>query len=350
MTNIDKVKTKSPLDVGFLIPIHKPVGMTSFDVIRFFKKKFKLTRHDKIGHFGTLDPFAEGLLLVGLGRVLRLMPFVHDLCPKSYLAVGSVGVKTISGDYTGEKVALSTNINSETWAMEIMQSDEGLFKQHGDALVGKYLQSRPYFSAAKLDGVPLYEYARRGELIDVPKVERTIYEFEMIKKGFAIQTLSQFYPGDLTAYPHDLGQMPLIIFRSLVGTGTYVRTLFEDYCALLGGVGHLVALYRDRIGPVSIEHALNLQDFETYETVAQLAPHAVDPLQLLPLPQVWPNDTLIQKLKWGQKIPVTMLGEQTSSFAWVMANAPSGAAIVGLLRRDAVSAQLVLHWDPEPGN
>ncbi|MEK6624595.1 MAG: hypothetical protein AABY86_06490, partial [Bdellovibrionota bacterium] len=305
----------------------------SFDVIRFFKKKFNLSRHIKIGHFGTLDPFAEGLLLVGLGRSLKLMPFVHELCPKSYLGLGSFGVKTLSGDYTGETVA-----SSELWAKEIIQSEEEIFKRHAQDLVGKYLQARPYFSAAKVNGIPLYEYARRGEFIDVAKVERSIYEFEIIKR----------YPGDVSTYPGDLNQLPVIAFRTLVGTGTYVRTLFEDYCALLGGIGHLVALFRDKIGPIGIEHALKIQDLESYERLEQLEKYSLDPLQLLPLEQLWPDDSVIQKLKWGQKISVNMLTKQLAApYAWAIAKTESGPSIVGLLQHDATSFRLVLHWDPD---
>ncbi|MBI2522086.1 MAG: hypothetical protein HYV97_16835 [Bdellovibrio sp.] len=354
MTNIDKAKTKSQVDAGFIIPVHKPVGMTSFDVIRFIKKKFAFTRHMKIGHFGTLDPFAEGLLLVGIGRALRLMPFVHELCPKSYIGIGRLGVKTVTGDHTGEKVLLAANIDYEVWARNIIQTEEEILKEHAGALVGKYLQARPYFSAAKLDGIPLYKYARQGEFIDVQKIERTIYEFEVIKKYFDIQDLrilNTFYPGDLNSYPGELGQLPLIFFRTMVGTGTYVRTLFEDYCNLLGGIGHLVALFRDKIGPVAIKHGLKLQEIESCETLAQLARYALDPLKLLPLEQVWPEGAIIQKLKWGQKIAAELLPMQSATtipYAWALVNTEEGPSIVGVLHRDDKSTRLLLHWAPDP--
>ncbi len=200
------------------------------------------------------------------------------------------------------------------------------------------MQSRPYFSAAKVDGIPLYEYARRGEFIEVEKVERSIYQFEICDK-------KNIYPGEVALAPETLKLTPLLLFHTEVGTGTYVRTLFEDFCSKLGGVGHLVALYRDKIGPIGLARALRMQELEHCQELSDLEKYGINPLELLPLPQIWPDQESIKKLKCGQRLSLDLWKtEMTGPYAWAMVNTEYGPSIVGMLESDGAKIRLALHW------
>lgn len=207
---------------GFLL-IDKPGGWTSHDVVA---KTRGLARTRKIGHAGTLDPMATGLLVLGIGRATRLLRFVQHL-PKEYVARAQLGVATDTLDADGIEVARAPL----PVGREAVAAAMGSF-------VGQIEQIPPMVSAIKIDGQKLYELARRGEEVDRPARSVHIHELE----------LTGFEPGEF----------PVVEFRVVCSSGTYVRTLADDIGSALGGRAHLTGLRRTRIGSLDVEDAAPL--------------------------------------------------------------------------------------------
>lgn len=201
--------------------VYKPKGPSSGEVLNHFKRHLP-RGYGKIGHFGTLDPFAQGILLIGIAGAQRLNDFIHQQCPKTYVARGRVGLQTDTGDELGQVIKQS----DQRFTLDQLKLLESSFK-------GSYWQVPPAFSALKHEGKPLYEYARQGVMIEKEPVERRIFDLK-------IQDLTQ----------------DIVTFEVSVSSGTYVRTLFEDLMCKMGTVGHLIDLTRTRIGPVSVESSL----------------------------------------------------------------------------------------------
>lgn len=208
---------------GFLL-VDKPGGWTSHDVVA---KVRGLTRIRKVGHAGTLDPMATGLLVLGLGRATRLLRFVQQF-PKEYEARAMFGVGTDTLDADGR----------ETERIPLPVTAEAL-EQAAAALRGEIDQIPPMTSAIKVEGRKLYELARRGEIIERPSRRVHVYELEVT--GVAD------------------GDYPLVDFRVTCSAGTYVRTLADDMARSLGGPAHLVMLRRTRIGSLHARDAVSLE-------------------------------------------------------------------------------------------
>ena len=202
--------------------VFKPARMTSYDVIRHYKRHLP-NGFGKIGHFGTLDPFASGVLMIGIGGAARLNDYIHEYMPKTYLAVGKLGIETPTGDYESE----------------IIQKDESLYLKREIAsfsaafieesirnkFLGNYLQAPHKYSASKFMGKNLHEWAREGIEVKKEPVLRHIYDLEVVKYHF-----------------------PYLSIRVKVSSGTYVRTLFSDISNHLGTIGSLIALHRKSVG------------------------------------------------------------------------------------------------------
>lgn len=213
-----------------IIPVNKPVHLSSLQVVKVFKKNLGIGKI-KIGHFGTLDPFASGVLLIGINGGAKLNDYVHEYCPKTYLAVGKLGFETESGDYTSE---ILKQDESEYLYSEISRFDlTFLNKIIREKFIGDYLQAPHKISAAKFQGRPLHEWTRAGvEVIKEPKL-RKIYDLEVIKYQF-----------------------PYLVFRSTVSSGTYIRTLFSEIANFLGTYGILISLTRERVGGIHLNDCL----------------------------------------------------------------------------------------------
>ena len=207
---------------GFLI-IDKPKGLTSHDVVKVVRQALKIRR---VGHTGTLDPMATGVLPVAVGFATRLVEFLAAE-DKSYLATMKLGTFTDTQDAEGEVTATCPY--------------EGLERHHIEAVAQSFLgdieQIPPMFSAVKVQGMPLYKLARKG--IEVERKARKI----IIQ---SIQILA-FEP-------------PLITFDITCSKGTYIRTLCRDMAEALGTAGHLVALQRTRSGGFALGDAISLED------------------------------------------------------------------------------------------
>ncbi len=205
---------------GFLL-VDKSAGWTSHDVVA---KVRNLAQIKKVGHAGTLDPMATGLLVLGLGRVTRLLRFVQAF-PKEYVATAKFGIRTDSLDADGEITAQAP--------MRVSVEDvTGIL----DKFRGRIRQTPPMKSAVQVGGRRLYELARRGEEVERPVREIEIHELE----------LTGFTPGD---YPD-------VDLRIVCSSGTYIRTLADDIAGALGGAAHLTALRRTRNGSLTVDDAV----------------------------------------------------------------------------------------------
>lgn len=214
------------VDAGFLL-VDKPSGWTSHDVVA---KVRNLLRMKKVGHAGTLDPMATGLVVVGLGRATRLLRFVQG-APKEYVARAVFGVATDSLDADGAILERSE--------MNVGQAEVEAVMER---FVGTIAQIPPMVSARKVGGRKLYELAREGIEIEREARDVEIYSLELI----------DFAPSN---YPE-------VTFRTVCSTGTYVRTLGDDLARALGGRAHLGALRRVRNGSLHVNEALTIDEIE----------------------------------------------------------------------------------------
>lgn len=229
---------------GFLL-FDKPGGITSHDVVAAVRRRLG-TR--KVGHGGTLDPMATGLLVLALGRATRLLRFVQEQ-PKTYLARVVFGVATDTLDADGAVLS-----------RDPMPVAEEEVRQVAARFVGRIHQVPPMVSALKIGGRRLYDLAREG--LDVERAPRpvVIHEIEVLE--------------------HAPGEYPETVIRVVCGSGTYVRTLADDIAGALGGRAHLSELRRTAIGSHRVEDAITMEQLEA-ASVPVLA--AVDGLPDLPL-------------------------------------------------------------------
>lgn len=198
--------------------VNKEIGLTSRQEVNNVSKRLN---EKKAGHIGTLDPFADGLLIVLLGRSTKISPFL-EVMEKTYMATLKLGKKTDTGDCTGEviKEKKIPELKREK-VIDIL-----------DTFLGEQTQIPPMYSAIKKDGKELYKYARQG--IEIEREPRKINIFN-------IKLISL-----------DKDQL---VFAAQVSKGTYIRTLGEDIAEKLGTVGHLTKLTRLQVGPFSLKDA-----------------------------------------------------------------------------------------------
>lgn len=206
--------------------MYKPVGWTSFDLV---KKVRSITREKKVGHGGTLDPFAEGVLIIGTGKETKLLTQVSDE-KKSYNGVIQLGSETNTLDTEGEVI-------NTTPIPAIYRND---LNKTLHSFKGKYIHKPPMFSAKKVNGTRLYKLARKNIEIDRKKLISTIYDIKL----------------------NDYSDQ-LIDFSVTCSKGTYIRVLASDIAKKIGTIGYLVKLIRTSIGDYKISNSLSIDKFES---------------------------------------------------------------------------------------
>ncbi|MBF0360368.1 MAG: hypothetical protein HQK49_05115 [Oligoflexia bacterium] len=333
----NKVKISSKILV-----IDKPIGLSSFDVIRKLKKILHLNRKDKIGHFGTLDPFASGILLVGIGSSLKLNQFVHKLFTKTYLAEGTLGIKTASGDNTNP--IIEEDFNHQKLSKISALSIEEL-NQLYSSLVGDYLQRPPLYSAQKYNGLPLYKWARMTTVEGSTTTEDDIKEIMESKKE------QKRYIKKLRVVNYSF---PKITFEVEVSSGTYVRTLFEDMAQKLNTIGTLTALRRTAIAHIDLSNAVKLEEIsESSLSFKQSCEQsceqddsriflkeyskAINSDDLFFLPKIYLQDRKAYLYKNGNQVKIDNemlcdLVDNSDGFIWVYENDDSN--LLGLGKRE----------------
>jgi tRNA pseudouridine55 synthase len=223
-----------------LLLVDKPKGISSFTVIR---KLRRLTGVRKMGHAGTLDPLASGLMLIGVEKGTKTIADLVGL-DKEYVAEVLIGEKRSTGDMEGEV------LESREYASDITKEK---ILEELTSLVGELVLPVSAYSAIKKDGVPMYKRARsakkKGEVVeDVPKRLMKVYEAELLK-------IKEVKPSK--------EKRLLVAVRFKVGSGTYVRSLGEELGRRLGYPATLANLRRTKVGEYKVEDAKQIEDFGT---------------------------------------------------------------------------------------
>jgi tRNA pseudouridine55 synthase len=273
--------------------IDKPQGMTSHDVVQAIRKKFKTS---KVGHLGTLDPMATGVLPVSVGKATRIAQFLSS-SPKEYEGEIRFGFATTTYDREG------TPTSEERPAVLIA----GDVEKSMQALTGVLQQTPPPFSAKKIGGVPAYKFARRNHAVDLTPVSVQVSAFEML--GL---------------------EPPTARFRVVCSPGTYVRSLAHDLGQRLGCGAHLTALRRTRSGDFLMDTAVSLDKL----SAANLIP--LDQL-LGSMPRIEVSETDETKVLHGNQIR----GESNAEFARIF-NKKGEFIAVASLENGWVRPRLVL--------
>ncbi|MGE0131087.1 MAG: tRNA pseudouridine(55) synthase TruB [Blastocatellales bacterium] len=266
-----------PQSLDGVLVIDKPERWTSHDVVARVRKILKTRR---IGHTGTLDPFATGALVICVNRATRLAQFlVGD--DKEYIATMRLGFSTDTGDLTGAPNTPVTDARDVT--SNKIQEAFGHFR-------GRVKQIPPMYSAKKIGGVRLYEMARRGEEIERAPVEVEIKELELCDS-----------PGNLA---QDRAQMASqeFSFRVVCSSGAYVRTLAEDVGKVLGVGAHLTQLRRTRAGCCSLDRAVTLERLDEIAQSGQVDQAMISMADALAIPAMQVGEEERKYVSHGRSI------------------------------------------------
>ncbi len=223
--------TSERLEEGLVLPFDKPYGWTSFDLVNLVRKKFcQYTglKKLKVGHAGTLDPLATGLLILCTGRATKRIESIQAMV-KEYEAEITLGATTPSFD-------LETDID-HTYTIEHI--NHSLLEEKIQLFKGKIKQIPPVYSAKKIEGTRAYEFARVGVVKNMRAVDIEIYDIEIV-----------YY------------KMPVLKLKITCSRGTYIRSLARDLGAELNSGGHLSGLRRTAIGDYNIKEAMLIENFQ----------------------------------------------------------------------------------------
>lgn len=250
---------------GFL-NIYKPQGKTSHDVVAILRR---ITKIKQIGHTGTLDPFAEGVLPICIGKATRLIEYLDD--DKAYIGTIQFGKSTTTYDTEGEEV----NVSDRKVTLEDVEKALPQFR-------GEIEQFPPIYSAIKVNGKKLYEYARKGEEVKIEPRGVNIFKLEIVSFDEEKQTAE------------------LLIECS---KGTYIRSIANDIGETLGCYGHLIKLVRIKAGRFEIKNALKLEEIDTIEKVSG---NLIYPTEYISYPKYELNDIEREKVSHGMSINISL--------------------------------------------
>lgn len=218
---------------GKVLLLDKPLEWTSFQMVNkirwIIKKQFGIKKI-KVGHAGTLDPLASGLLIICTGKFTKKID-EFQAQEKEYTGAFTLGATTPSYDLETEPDQF----------FDISNISEAQIIEASKKFIGTVQQQPPIFSALKKEGKKLYEFARKGQEVDIPFRDITISEFEITRID-----------------------LPEIDFRVVCSKGTYIRSLAHDFGKALENGAHLSALRRTRIGDFSVENAIAIEDFQAW--------------------------------------------------------------------------------------
>lgn len=214
-----------------IILVNKPSGWTSFDVVNYVRKMVahaegKKPKNCKVGHTGTLDPLATGLLVILVGKEYTRRAAELSKHDKTYEVIMKLGENSTTGDDEGEKTPVSQRIPGENEVMAALQK-----------FTGDIMQTPPIYSAIKINGQKAYDLARKGKEVKLEPRPVTVYE---------IRNMTYAYP--------------LVYFTCDVSSGTYIRSLVEDVGRELGTGAYMVGLRRTRVGTSTLDSAIDPRD------------------------------------------------------------------------------------------
>lgn len=223
------MNTQDSQQIQDIILIDKPAGLSSFGVVARVRRRLSMEvgKKVKVGHTGTLDPFATGLLILLANKATKLSNQFLKL-DKWYEAAICLGKTSTTGDPEGEIIEQNTE------KVPTLEEVKAVVNQ----FVGQITQTVPAYSAVKINGQRAYQLARRGEAVSMPTRQIEIYSLEILSYNY-----------------------PELIIRTHVSSGTYIRTLGEDIGKALGVGAYLTALRRTQVGDYQIKNAVKLSDF-----------------------------------------------------------------------------------------
>ncbi|MDK1018628.1 MAG: tRNA pseudouridine(55) synthase TruB [Actinomycetota bacterium] len=288
------------MTTGFLL-VDKPQGWTSHDVVA------EVRRHigGKVGHAGTLDPMATGLLVLGVGRATRLLRFVQGT-EKEYLATALFGVATDSLDADG---AILSRDPLPVTHEEVAQAME--------RFRGSIMQIPPMVSARRVEGRRLYELAREGKVVEREARSVTIDKLELVDLA----------PSD---YPE-------VTFRTVCSTGTYVRTLADDIARAVGGRAHLTALRRVRVGNLHVNDAVTVD-----EVVDAADAQEIDRILLAPgvvlsdFPEIRVDEAMAAAVRNGRELPGILMPRGEKAVTTIRIS-DRGGELIAVYRRESAA-------------
>ncbi|HSJ72243.1 MAG TPA: tRNA pseudouridine(55) synthase TruB [Acidimicrobiia bacterium] len=289
-----------PVPPGFVL-VDKEQGWTSHDVVA----KVRRLLGGKVGHAGTLDPMATGLLILGIGRATKLLRFVQAN-EKEYVATAQLGVATDSLDADGAIIS-----------REPLPADHDQIVSAMERFVGTIVQVPPMVSARRVEGKRLYELAREGRVVEREARPVTIHRLELLEVA----------PSD---YPE-------ITFRVVCSTGTYVRTLADDIARSLGGRAHLTALRRTRNGSMLIENATPVAGIVAAIAEGTIDPMAIERMIVNPwdalafMPDIIVDDTVAFRVRNGRSVP---LDDETIAEGAMVRIGSGDGRLVAVYRRE----------------
>jgi tRNA pseudouridine55 synthase len=247
-----------------LLPVRKETGSTSHDVVRRLRR---ITGAEKLGHTGTLDPMASGLLLITLGRATKLTQFLTEW-DKSYLAEITLGLTSDTLDGDGQITA----------AGAVPDMDIAQLRDLVSGFIGRSIQQVPAYSAVKVAGRELYKYVRKGIRVEAPRREVEIKTIEIM------------------AYA-----APRLTMKVCCSKGTYIRALADDIGKAVGCGGHLSALERLQVGPFDVAAALTINEVQQHHDAGTLA-SSVQPVEtVLPFPVLRVRDRVAETIRHGRR-------------------------------------------------
>ncbi len=288
---------------GFLL-VDKEEGWTSHDVVA----KVRRLVGGKVGHAGTLDPMATGLLILGLGRSTRLLRFVQGF-EKEYRATALFGVATDSLDADGVIIDRSP-----------LPVDTDQLEAAAERFRGSILQIPPMVSARKVEGRRLYELARAGQIVE--REARPVEIYSLVFTDLA--------PSD---YPE-------VSFEVVCSTGTYVRTLADDLARVLGGRAHLTRLRRVRNGTLDVADAMTVDQIEAATADGTVESLIIDPATALSdIPGIEVGPSYIPGIRNGAAIPAAALSDGEDGVAQGLVRLLADGVLLGVYRLDGPSAK-----------
>ena len=251
-----------------IININKPKDYTSRDIVNIVSKTLNTK---KCGHTGTLDPIASGVLIICTGEDTKLVELLTSSY-KEYIATFKLGIETDTFDITGTVTKTSNKTVDKEGVINTLNS-----------FIKTYEQTPPIYSAIKVNGKKLYEYARNGEEVDLPKRKVTIKDISLLEFNDNI-----------------------VKIKTLVSKGTYIRSLIKDIGEALGTYATMTDLVRTKQGDFSIEDSISLEDLQTNNFKSYTKE------EILPYKKVTLKDELLFKVKNGNKITLPYEDEYLS--------------------------------------
>ena len=288
-----------------IVLVDKPEGMTSFSVVSRIRKIFGIK---KAGHAGTLDPFATGLLTVAVGKATRVLRYMeHD--DKTYRAVMVLGKITSTGDIEGEAVGGKMPTKDEI--EELSKDDWAKLRNAVSAMVGEITQVPSVYSAIKINGRPAYDYARKGQEVEIPPRKVTIFSINIDRIWEEVGTVKT----EMTVH---------------CSKGTYIRTLCEDIGNSLGFGAYCESLRRLSCGNFSLEDALTPDEIEKRYSSGNGAFVVEEIKAMSGLPKIEVSEKEAADLRNGKKLDFSVFKDR-------MGNMEEGARVLAVLQGTPVA-------------